>query len=102
DRVGVVYDPGRARQVAAQAVREAALVKNNPPDLINVALEVLVSNSLELPGFTTLDAMVSRIRGEVNREIFARIYGRISAEERARLAGVWRCVAWVAGACSRG
>jgi hypothetical protein len=88
DRVGVVHDPARARQVAAEAIREAALVKNNPPDLINVALEMLVANSLELLGFTTLDAMVSQIRGEVNREIFARIDGRISPEERARLAGV--------------
>jgi hypothetical protein len=30
DRVGVVHDPARARQVAAEAIREAALVKNNP------------------------------------------------------------------------
>jgi hypothetical protein len=42
---------------------------------------MLVLNSLELLGFTTLDAMVSQIRGEVNREIFARIDGRISPQE---------------------
>jgi hypothetical protein len=83
-----MHDPAGVRQVAAEAIREAALVMNNPSDLINVALEVLVSNSLELLGFTTLDAMVSQIRGEVNRELFARIDGRISPQERARLAGV--------------
>jgi hypothetical protein len=49
---------------------------------------VLILKSLELLGFTTLDAMVSQIRGEVDWEIFARIDGRISPEERARLAGV--------------
>lgn len=38
-RVGVVNDPERARATAAGALREAALVKNNPPDLINVALD---------------------------------------------------------------
>jgi hypothetical protein len=32
---------------------------NNPPDLINVALETLVSQSLELLGFTTLDEMAA-------------------------------------------
>ena len=31
--------------------RSAALVKNHPPDLINVALERLVEASLELPAF---------------------------------------------------
>jgi hypothetical protein len=35
--------------------REAALVKNHPPDLINLALERLVEASLELPAFSTLD-----------------------------------------------
>jgi hypothetical protein len=51
-RVGVVHNPARAREVAAGAIREAAVKMNNPPDLINVALETLVSQSLELPGFT--------------------------------------------------
>ena len=41
-RVGVVHDPGRARLIAEAAIRGAALVKNHPPDLINVALEELV------------------------------------------------------------
>ncbi|MEA2933347.1 MAG: hypothetical protein QOI56_2132, partial [Actinomycetota bacterium] len=52
ERVGVALDPERARQVAAEAIRAAAEVKNNPPDLINVALEMVVKASLELPGFT--------------------------------------------------
>ncbi len=84
-RVGVVYDPKKAREVAAAAIREAAAVKNNPPDLINVALEMLVAQSLELLGFTVLDRMATTIRAQVNREIIAGIYGRISAGERAGL-----------------
>jgi hypothetical protein len=32
----VTYDQQRARAVAAAAIREAALVKNHPPDLISV------------------------------------------------------------------
>jgi TnpA family transposase len=84
-RVGVVYDPKKAREVAAAAIREAAVVKNNPPDLINVALEMLVAQSLELLGFTVLDRMATTIRARVNREIIVWIYGRISAGERAGL-----------------
>jgi len=84
-RVGVTYNPARAHAVAATAIRDAAAVKNNPPDLINVALETLVAQSLELLGFTVLDKMVSKIRGEVNREIIAGVCGRISGVERAGL-----------------
>jgi hypothetical protein len=75
-RVGVVLDPAGARTVAAEAIREAAHVRNHPPDLINVALERLVEGCFELPAFSTLDDMASRIRGEVNGEIFAAITGR--------------------------
>ena len=62
----MTYDQRRARAVAEAAIREAALVKNHPPDLINVALERLVEASLELPAFSTLDEMAATIRAEVN------------------------------------
>ncbi|MGH2719714.1 MAG: Tn3 family transposase [Actinomycetota bacterium] len=85
ERVGVTYDPERARVVAADAVRSAAGLKNNPADLINVALEMLVKASLELPAYRTLDDMASRIRGEVNTAIFERIVARMSLADRAAL-----------------
>jgi hypothetical protein len=52
--------------VAEAAIREAALVRNHLPDLINVALERLVEASLELPAFSTLDEMATSVRAEVN------------------------------------
>jgi TnpA family transposase len=76
-RYGVVWDPTRARMVAGEAIREAAWRKNNPPDLINIALERLVEDSLELPGFSTLDRMASRIRLQVNTEIVTTLVGRV-------------------------
>jgi len=88
ERVGVVLDPQRARVVAAEASRAAAEAKNNPPDLINVALELVVKASLELPGFSTLNEMASRIRGEVNTAIFERIVGRIPPADATRLAAL--------------
>jgi hypothetical protein len=83
ERVGALFDPERARALAEQAIREEAEVKNHPPDLINVALEVLVRESLELPGFSTLDESAARIRAEVNAGMFARILARMTQPHRA-------------------
>ena len=87
-RQGVTYDQRRARAVAAAAIREAALVKNHPPDLINVALERLVEASLELPAFSTLDELAAAIRAEVNAGIFAGIVSRMGPEGRQRMRGL--------------
>ena len=66
-RLGVTRDPQRARALADAAIREAALVRNHPPDLINVALERIIEASLELPAYSTLDEMAANIRTEVQR-----------------------------------
>lgn len=85
ERLGVACDPPRARAVAEEAIAAAALVKNHPPDLINVALELLVKSSLELPGFATLDELASRIRHDVNTAMFERIGARIALPDRVAL-----------------
>ena len=70
-RMKVTYDTARVRQVAEQAIRKAVQAKDNPADLINVALEELVRARCELPGYTTLDAMATAIRTEVNAAFYA-------------------------------
>jgi Domain of unknown function (DUF4158) len=85
-RLGVVYEPARVRAVAEAAIRAAAQTKDNPADLINVALEELVRQSCELPGYTTLDAMTATIRTEVNTAFYTAVAARIGPPERARLA----------------
>lgn len=84
-RVGVIHHPDQARAVAEATIRAAAEVKNNPADLINVALEELIRAGYELPAFRTLDEMASRIRLDVNRAIFDRILTRMTAADRDRL-----------------
>ena len=74
--------PQRALEVAEGAIAAAALVKNHPPDLINVALEMLVKSSLELPGFATLDELAARIRHDVNTAMFERVGARIALRDR--------------------
>ncbi|MGH2844195.1 MAG: DUF4158 domain-containing protein, partial [Solirubrobacteraceae bacterium] len=81
----VACNPGKARKIAQKAIWDAAWVKNHPPDLINVALEKLVQAGLELPAFATLAAMESRLRGEVNAQIFKRIWIRLGPDGRRRL-----------------
>jgi TnpA family transposase len=85
DRLGVAYTAGRAREIAEDAIREAAQSKDNPADLINVALEELVRARCELPGYTTLDALASSIRTEVNTGFFTAIASGPDRGQRARL-----------------
>jgi Domain of unknown function (DUF4158) len=85
ERLGVTCDPARARTVCEDAIGGAALVKNHPPDLINVALEMLVKASLELPGFATLDELAARIRHDVNSAMFERVGARIALPDRIAL-----------------
>ncbi|MFD8565208.1 DUF4158 domain-containing protein, partial [Streptosporangium canum] len=84
-RVGVAYDAAGVRAVAAKAIRKAAQAKDNPADLINVALDELVRAQCELPGYTTLDELTEKIRTEVNRGFFSLVSGRVDAAGRARL-----------------
>ncbi len=53
--------------------------------MINVALEMLVKESLELPAFSTLDEIASRVRHEVNTGMCERINGRIGLPDRVGL-----------------
>jgi Domain of unknown function (DUF4158) len=56
-RTGPSYDKAKARKIAEVVMRGEAVSKNRPADLINIALEKVVEAGLELPGFTTLDAL---------------------------------------------
>ena len=88
DLTGVVHDPPEARAVAERAIRDAARTKDNPADLINVALEELVKARFELPGYTTLDKLAARVRTEVNAELFAGIVGHLDPLDRSLLQGL--------------
>jgi hypothetical protein len=84
-RMGVKYTPAKVRTVAEAAIRKAVQSKDNPADLINVALDELVRQSCELPGYTTLDAMAASIRTEVNGGMFTMVAARPDRMQRAWL-----------------
>ena len=58
---------------------------DNPADLINVAIEVLVKDRYELPGFNTLDRLVCRIRTRVNHQLFSQVIRQLEQEDISHL-----------------
>jgi hypothetical protein len=89
-RLGLIDDPGQSRKVAEEVIRVAVQVKDNPADLINVALEELVRIGCELPAFSTLDRMAGEIRAQVNGGFFGLIHSRMGVEDRTRMLGMLR------------
>jgi hypothetical protein len=89
-RLGLAGDPEQARKVAGEAIRAAAQVKDNPADLINVALEELVRAGCELPAFSTLDRMAGEIRAEVNGGFFDLMHSRMGVGDHDRMLGMLR------------
>lgn len=84
-RLGVTWQSAEVRAVAEAAMREASLSKDNPADVINMALEALTSARCELPGYSTLDEMAAAVRTEVNGGLHRLVAGRLDAADRARL-----------------
>lgn len=82
----VTYDGAGVRKIAEDAIRKAVQAKDDPADLINVALEELVRARCELPGYTTLDVMAAAIRAEVNNGFCQTVAGRLDPAAKARLA----------------
>jgi hypothetical protein len=89
-RLGLAGDPEQARKVAGEVIRAAAQVKDNPADLINVALEELVRAGCELPSFSTLDRMAGEIRAEVNGGFFDLMHSRMGVGDHDRMLGMLR------------
>ncbi|MGH3410920.1 MAG: DUF4158 domain-containing protein, partial [Streptosporangiaceae bacterium] len=87
-RTGTVWDPDRVHAVAETAMRDALQGKDNPADVINVALEALTGQGCELPAYSMLDRLAGRLRAEVNGGFHRLVAGRLDVTDRARLAGL--------------
>ncbi|MEG4997778.1 Tn3 family transposase [Microcoleus sp. B4-D4] len=74
-----------ARHLAVTTVYKSASVMDNPADLINVAIDELIHQRYELPGFNTLDRLVRRVRNLVNQKLFSLVLSRLSQEYIQRL-----------------
>ena len=82
--VGVSAYDREARRAMLKACVDTSRVREDLADIINFAIEELVRQRYELPGFSTLFRGARAARGAVNRGYYARI-GRsldLSAKER--------------------
>ena len=72
-----------------KAVREAAQTKEDLADIVNVAIEELIRQAFELPGFTTIQEEAQRGRIEVNRGFYAQIFTALGEDGRWRIDRLW-------------
>jgi len=71
--------------LAAKSIHESAQVMDNPADLMNVAIDELIKQRYELPGFNTLNRLVRRVRHLVNQKLFKLLQERLSNDYQQRL-----------------
>ena len=81
---GAVYDEAAEALVVATAT-QAAETMSDPADLINRAIEALVSTNIDLPAFSTLDRTINRVRVAVHRGMFAAVADRFMPQQATDL-----------------
>lgn len=70
----------KGKNLIIKIINESALRMDNPADLINVAIEELVKERYELPGFNTLDRLVNHLRNKVNQKLVSQVISQLSPE----------------------
>jgi TnpA family transposase len=71
--------------VAVAAIHKALDSKDNPADLINEVIEELIRQNFILPGFSTLDRLVSRHRTHYHQHLFMQVFERLTDVEKQQL-----------------
>jgi len=66
-------------------IAAAAITKDHPADLLNVAVELLLKDRYELPAFSTLDHLISHMRSTSNSHLFQQISEGLSTAEQTYL-----------------
>ncbi|WP_454727828.1 MULTISPECIES: Tn3 family transposase [Cupriavidus] len=74
-----------ANEVAIRAAREAAETMDQPVDIINATIDALTLHQVELPAFSTLDAIAEQVHARTQTALFRRVARRLSDEEQQRL-----------------
>jgi len=72
-----------------KAVREAGRTKEDLADIINIAIEELVRQAFELPGFTTIHDEAQRGRAEVNRGFYSQVFVSLCEDGCKQIDRLW-------------
>ncbi|MEM6434160.1 MAG: DUF4158 domain-containing protein [Cyanobacteria bacterium P01_D01_bin.115] len=67
------------------ALQMAVLTKHDLVDLINIAIEELVRQRFELPGFSTLERAARTVRKHHMQQLYQQVSEALTLEERQRL-----------------
>lgn len=78
------YGP-EARQRVEEVIRKAAETMSDPADLINTAAADLIKAGIDLPAFSTLDRLAGNLRQQVHEEMYARMTGGLTANQKNKL-----------------
>ncbi len=70
----------KAKNHITEIIKQSTLRMDNPADLINVAIEELVKERYELPGFYTLERLIAQSRKAVNQQLFSQVISQLSPE----------------------
>ncbi len=71
-----------ARQIAVAACLEAAATRDDLVDIINVAIEELVRQRYELPGYSTLAKIARAARSRVNTDYHQQVYSALTSKAK--------------------
>jgi TnpA family transposase len=83
--LGVTPYGETAERLLSGTILDAAETMSDPADLINRAIEALHAAAIDLPGFSTLDRLVSRLRADIHGRIFNRVAESIAHDAAAVL-----------------
>ncbi|WP_293910436.1 Tn3 family transposase [Deinococcus sp.] len=87
--LGVHAFAAGGRERVEQMLRTLALTKQDTRDLINGVVEMLVRDRFELPSFTFLEAEAERVRAQVHRDLFSRVFTSLGEVSRERLSALF-------------
>jgi TnpA family transposase len=71
-----------ARKMVIDVVSKNSYVMENPADLINSAIDVLIKNNYELPAFSHLDKITLEVRASIHNSIFEAVFMQTKREKK--------------------
>jgi TnpA family transposase len=79
----------KAHETMIQALEMAVLAKHDLVDLINIAIEELVRQRFELPGFSTLERTARAVRKAHLEQLYEQVSEALTSAERQQLASLF-------------
>lgn len=74
-----------ANEVAVRAAREASEAVDRAVDIINATIDSLIQQQVELPAFSTLDAIAEQVHARTQTALFRRVARRLTDDDKVQL-----------------